>query len=260
MHPYALLASGKYRDARREYEARLEVQPEDPVYRAELACALAGEGRLAAARECLQGLPTGIGHAEHPALRARRLTAEAWIRSWARADEESGALLQQAVEADPTFEPAVVSLSRDLMWRKRDPEEAKRILLSLKEGGARTLPWHLSLVGVEAARKDLRAAARAAAEGLAAHPDSMKLRLAAPVARLAATPRSGMLAVIVVAVVFLVPYFGPALWAILVGASSWAAVALRRISPRLTSAAIVYAVAWSALMGLRMLAFGRVFP
>jgi tetratricopeptide (TPR) repeat protein len=254
---YQLLLNGRYRQALRAYELALGQYPSDPILLSEEACAHAALGHREAVSKITRGLSAV---AQLPQVQTRLNTAEAWQRLSIDRAADVDKLLEGSIEADPSFSPSVLTLARYWLWSKGDPQKA-RTLLQIADGlGARSLPWYLTAMGLEAEVSDFRAAWKIGAEGSKAFPSSVKLRLGAALGALASTPRQGFVLTAVLSLGVAMPFAGIWIyvaWAALTGTGF---VLLRRVSGRLSTLAIVNFIVFSLMLGARAILWGGLYP
>lgn len=254
---YRHLLGGRYGKAAKSYRKLVLSHPENALWSLELACALAGAGKLDQAKALLEKVD---GKELSEAERSRLLTARAWIAAHSANSEQARQLIERAVATGDVFPPAHISLARILAFSDRDFEQAReQMKLTDREGQADGSVF-LHRIAIELESNSFPEAVHIASEygrGVLATP---KISMAGLLSRLVASPQRGFLAVVAFSLLVFVPFLGPALYSgttlLLIGY----VILLRRISPRFIAYPITYWASMSGIYLARLIFWGRVFP
>ncbi|HLC04565.1 MAG TPA: tetratricopeptide repeat protein [Anaerolineales bacterium] len=256
-HAHRLLREAKYRKAIDDYRKLVRADPANAILGLELACALAGAGEIEEARSLLGPLGSDkLSRAE----KSRYSTARAWIAARQGQQDEARGLLEEAVSAAPEFTPARVGLARFLAFAQRDFDQARIQLeaAAAVHGSDSVLALHRVAVELEA--KDYKEASRIARDQMRDFGFSPRLWLAALLSRLAATPRQGFVAVILLGLLAFIPILGPSIYVCSTLLAVAYLVLLRRVSARFLAYPLTY---WLAITGFyvgRVIFWGRAVP
>src|SRR3990172_5698862 len=251
------LLDGHLKTARARYSDYLTKNPGDRLAEYELGCIRAVTLPLAEAEEAVKRLVNAnLGSSESSRVILAKVYLQ--VRKGPRVDIE-GELLA-AIEKDPSFALAQLSLGRHLLWTKGDIEGARQHLGAAADLAPEALGPKLDLMGLEAQAGDFRKSAQMGFQLIREHPLSAKVWLASLSATVFSTPSKGRVLLVGLAVALFFKYVGLFVLLSWIAFSALSLIGLRRVSTALAIFPTVYLAALLVAYLARSIMWGRFFP
>jgi len=251
------LLDGHLKTARVMYSDYLTKYPGDKLAEYELGCVQAVTLPLAKAEEAVKRLvKESLGSIES----SRVILAKVYLQVRRGPTEDIEGQLLDAIENDPSFALAHLSLGRHLLWTKGEIERARRHLGVAAALAPEALGPKLDLVGLEAQVGDFRKAARKGFRLLREHPFSAKVWLASLSAGILSTPSKGRFLLFGLAITLFFKYVGLLILISWIAFSILSLIGLRRVSSALAVFPAVFLAALLVAYLARTIMWGRFFP
>ncbi len=251
------LLAGRYRSSRAIYTRLQANDPDNMRIQLEILCLLLARGPDDLSVEALGGIE---GEDLDPTLRARLLTAKAYLAAHRGESHLVEDQLKEACVLDPSFPLSHLSLGRYLLFAHRDQGLARKYL----ENAVRLAPGSegalLGLVSLEAESGNIARAQAAAFNVVRKHPLSLRGWLSFMSSSLFNSPLWGRLPALILLAMAFLPWIAPVMAAIWLAYSAITLWALRRTSPVLALYPLIPYAVFLAGYALRWILFGRLWP
>lgn len=251
------LLDGRLKTARVRYSDYLAKHPGDRLAEYELGCVHAVALPLAEAERAVERLAeVNLG----PNESSRLILANVYLNVRNEPTASIEGQLLAAVEKDPSFALAHLSLGRHLLWTKGDVERARQHLRRAADLAPEALGPRLDLMGLEAQVGDFKKAARMGLALIREHPLSAKVWLALLSASAFSTPWKGRLLLFALAIALFLQHVGLIVLLFWIAFSILCLIGLRRVSSALAVFPTVYLAALLVAYLARTVMWGHFYP